>query len=723
MILNSSPENQAVLSNVGQVNAFTIKATAKSFNVLASSLYANKIRAIVRELSCNAYDSHVAAGKAHVPFTVHLPTVLEPWFSIRDYGVGLNHEQVTTIFSTFFESTKTESNDFVGALGLGSKSPFSYTENFTVIACQNGVRGVYTAFINEVGVPSIALMSQTNTDEPAGVEIKFGVEKCEDFYKFQDEARYVYTYFSTKPVVIGVPNFKLPETEYLDKDIIPGVHTLDGYSSPSIAVMGNIPYPIQIPQAAKTLGTLAKLLDCRLEIHFDIGQLDFQASREGLSYIPQTVDAIRERLEALNQALTINLTEQANSIDNPWKRALFLVEKYKQNLWSASVLEYINQTGFDLVLQQYGLTTKSFEIGVEQLAQDFNIQLRPFYKRRTHGSCHKMSCSSRCIDANSTPPKIHMYWDIDVKDNVYFVINDTKIGANSRARYHWSYDRALSNIYISHVYVLEPAKKLLPMKITEFFDYLKNPPQDQILKASELLCPPTNKSGVAKNISILSLARRSYRHRNGLSNNDMVWQDAGLLSNYSSTNTHYYLPLSGYSPTSDVSYTDIKQLYQDLKECGIPELQNMKVFGVRKADIETVKSLNNWINLETYLFDFFKKLTATQVKQIVVSNSSLHSNVKYSTEIMNLIKDKNGDYYRVLHAIKTHTSRVFSLSALNRLLAMHNNVADTAQFVESIRQDVENLDKKYPLLSIIYSGDMISNANAVAEYINLIDAK
>jgi hypothetical protein len=51
MIINSSPTNEAVLSNVGEVGEFRIRNSAKAFNILSSGLYANKIRAIVRELS------------------------------------------------------------------------------------------------------------------------------------------------------------------------------------------------------------------------------------------------------------------------------------------------------------------------------------------------------------------------------------------------------------------------------------------------------------------------------------------------------------------------------------------------------------------------------------------------------------------------------------------------------------------------------------------------
>ena len=112
--------NEVVLSNVGATGEFRIRNSAKAFKILSDGLYSNKIRAIVRELSCNALDSHIGAGKPNVPFEVHLPTVLEPWFAVRDFGLGLDGDQVTNIYTTYFESTKTDSNAFIGALGLSS---------------------------------------------------------------------------------------------------------------------------------------------------------------------------------------------------------------------------------------------------------------------------------------------------------------------------------------------------------------------------------------------------------------------------------------------------------------------------------------------------------------------------------------------------------------------------------------------------------------------------
>ncbi|KAI9549447.1 hypothetical protein GHT06_001847 [Daphnia sinensis] len=185
MILQDSTQNVATLSNTGGVTSFSIKATAKSFQILSAGLYSNKIKAIVRELSTNALDAHIAIGKAHIPFSVHLPSSMEPYFSVQDYGVGLTEE----------ESTKTGSNDFVGALGLGSKSPFSYTSNFTITAVKNGIKNIFTAFISDSGVPNIAKMFSEQTEESSGVEIKFAVDSSSDFHNFANEACNVYKYF------------------------------------------------------------------------------------------------------------------------------------------------------------------------------------------------------------------------------------------------------------------------------------------------------------------------------------------------------------------------------------------------------------------------------------------------------------------------------------------------------------------------------------------------
>lgn len=73
----------------GSRRAFGMRAGKKAFKILSSTIYKYKIRAIIREISCNAIDGHIVAGNMD-RFDVQLPTVLDPRFIVRDYGTGLS---------------------------------------------------------------------------------------------------------------------------------------------------------------------------------------------------------------------------------------------------------------------------------------------------------------------------------------------------------------------------------------------------------------------------------------------------------------------------------------------------------------------------------------------------------------------------------------------------------------------------------------------------------
>ena len=481
MILNSAPQNEAILSNVGQVTSFTIDATAKSFQILSSSLYSNKIRAIIRELSCNAVDSHVAAGNEATPFDVHLPNSLEPWFAVRDYGVGLSHDEIVNIFSGFFKSTKTASNAFIGALGLGSKTPFSYTDNFTVTTVKDCSKRIYAAFINEVGVPSIVQMSDHDSDEPNGVEIKFSVNDRYDFNKFIEEARQVYTYFKLRPVISGGSHgFTFIDTAYADKDIIPGVHVVKRQyrNGHSMAVMGNIAYPINIPDSDKSLGDgLINMLQCELEIHFGIGELDFQPSREGLSYIPMTIAAIKRKLEAVSAALAVRLTDEANKIDNLWERAVYVVKRHGESLWMAAAAKYAKDTKCPLVdfsgngnYRYEQLHT--FRLTEADLALKYNIVIRGFHHSTSYRIARTMKPSTVHVSVGAAQV-VQQQWPIGVSLANVFVFNDLKVGSLQRAKYHWKNTAGLPE---ASVYVIERADRKMPIKKDEFLKDLMNPP-------------------------------------------------------------------------------------------------------------------------------------------------------------------------------------------------------------------------------------------------------
>ena len=711
MIIKNKIDNEPVLSNVGEVGEFRIRNSAKAFSILSSGLYANKVRAIIREYSCNAVDSHVEAGRADTPFDVHLPTHLEPWFSVRDYGVGLDEQQVRNIFTTYFESTKTETDDLIGGLGLGSKSAFSYTDNFTIVAIKNGMKRVYTAFINDQGVPSIAPMGEEQSNEPNGVEIRFAVEDQYDFRKFYNEAQHVYKHFKLRPIVSGEFTFTNPE--YSDRDIIPGVHANDRGYGTSYAIMGNIEYPLDVP-ANMDLGEVAHLLRCGLTIEFAIGELDIQASREGLSYIPETVAAIKSKLEALNSVLANHIADEVATVKNDWEKAYVLAKKLDSDLWGAAAIKYVEDTGFALISNSRYARSKKFQFDEKTLEKKYNIVIRGF-TIINHG--YGSSTASRINLENVYNNETHTYekhMGIPVDKNTQFVVNDSKVGASERAKYHWKNTKDVGRN--DRVYVIEKANKNADMKLTAFFKALSNPPKTQIRKASTLLIKE-RAAGIGKDVSILKLERRNHKHH--MNSNDMVWRDAGNLDSFDDSKTYYYLPMTGFKCEGIARDYDMKVFAAALVDSGV---LTETVYGVRKADLEDIKGKTNWIDLDTFIADKLAQPNVIDVRAVVKEAIGFDSYFKFGT-----VRDKvNADspYLALFDEFATVTTSSATtrkgfqnLCAIYKVEAGNVNVNDE---VAKYKKAMEDLQQRYPLLDDL--SRYYRNAEAIAEYINAMDA-
>ena len=719
MILNNAPQAEAVLSNVGEIGEFRIRNSAKAFNILSSGLYANKIRAIIRELSCNALDSHTAAGTDQ-PFEVHLPTTLEPYFSIRDFGTGLTHDQVTNIYTTYFESTKTASNEFIGALGLGSKSPFSYTDNFTVIAIKDGHKGIYSAFINDQGVPSIALMgSEDGTLEPNGVEIKFSVNDRYDFHKFESESESVYRWFKQRPKFTGA-QVNIREIKYETKDIIPGVHSVED-STRTTAVMGNIAYPVQIPDSAKKeFGSLSTLLTCGLVMEFGIGELDFQASREGLSYIPQTIQSIKSKLEALNDALTGVLAAEANAIENKWKRSKFLYEKQGKNLWRNAVTKYVTDTGFELVSNtsnRYYMTRHTLDVYLDDLKQ-FNIKMDVVGVQNNRCTNHTF-CNDYVKDANGNQ-LIRLYHNMQVDDSTLFMVNDTNKGAIERTKYHYRNTTVNPKMYFNKtVFVLSKIDATKEMDLVGFYNAIHNPPDDQKFKVSDLLEKPRNSYARAKNVTLLKLEPRG---RGGYyAERELVWRDAGKVGSLDANKTHYYIPLSGYNALlTKTQNVGVGHLVMEMRETKLAEFQ-MPVYGVRKGDMKTITDMPNWVNLETYLektLDGLKpKIDLANVLQSLDATAIFDYNMSNVSESITNEKSPAKIFLNEFSGLP-NIGKAQHLNTLMRIFGFKSDATKHDSMVKAYDAKIVEFNNRYPLVDHFKKG---SNPCVVGDYINLVD--
>jgi hypothetical protein len=305
-------------SNFGSIGAFRIKESAKAFSILSSSLYQNPIRSIIRELGCNARDAHVAA-KNPEPWVLSLPSSLSPEFAVKDNGTGLSHEEVMQIYTTYFESTKTNSNDFVGALGLGSKSPFSYTDNFTVTSVKDGIKNIYSTFLTEEQIPSIVLLDSSNTNEPNGVEVRFSV-KSGDFNTFRVEAIEALKFFDQKPK--GYPNEVSNQFEIINgiEHVASTKKTYNSSASP-LVIMGGVQYTFDTKNPAfEKYSTVINTSHYHMLIRANIGDVDIQPSRESLTMTKKTIEYICSKFDEALKKIKDDIDAKINSEKIEWDR-------------------------------------------------------------------------------------------------------------------------------------------------------------------------------------------------------------------------------------------------------------------------------------------------------------------------------------------------------------------------------------------------------------------
>jgi hypothetical protein len=279
-------------------SGFKIAATAHMQQILSDGMYSDKIRAVIREVSCNALDAHTKVGNT-APIQVNLPTMLSPEFMVKDYGPGLSHEAVMELYTTYGHSDKGSSNELIGGLGLGSKSPFAYTDQFVIESRYQGKLRIYSCYKDEEGMMQIALLATNETDEANGLTIKVSV-KHSDISTFKDKAQVVYKFFPIKPKINLTMLF---EEEALMKGDGWSLfsHSSSGYRNSYSAhvQMGAVAYPIESSNFEEGVltETNRSVINNNFILQLPIGSVQIAASREALSYTKATQKVIINALD------------------------------------------------------------------------------------------------------------------------------------------------------------------------------------------------------------------------------------------------------------------------------------------------------------------------------------------------------------------------------------------------------------------------------------------
>lgn len=281
-----------------------------------TDLYSDPELAVIREYSTNAWDSHKAVGNTR-PIEVSIPNGLSPFFKVKDYGLGMDIDDIENIYSQYGASTKRDSNDQVGMLGLGCKSALSYTQQFTLIAVKNGMKYNVAISRTENGSGVMEIVFADKTDEPNGVEVVVPVKRG---HSFQQKTMEFYRFWEPGSVLVDGEEPK-PISGRVVKDGITMVPNL----GQDFLVMGNVGYPIR-PNSS--IGERNYYSKYGVVARVDIGDINFTPSRESLHYTNKTIETIDRIRKEFRAGLVGVVQRDVNAAENKQQALEVYLEWY-----------------------------------------------------------------------------------------------------------------------------------------------------------------------------------------------------------------------------------------------------------------------------------------------------------------------------------------------------------------------------------------------------------
>lgn len=321
---------------------------AKMWDMLQNP-YKNNIGSIVREITSNCFDSHSEAGVTDAVQILYGKDSSGFYVSFIDVGVGLSSERVKDIYTQYLKSTKEGSNDFIGAFGIGSKSPLSYQDLFYINTRYNGIEYNYMMRKGEVS-PVIDLLKKKMTTERNGTEIKLYIKSEEHLLLFLQETQKQLLYFNNVDIVVDQLEsiygsyYSRYSTGSMIQDVIRSLkhdYTIiqgnnflyrpdqTAFKELHIAI-GVVAYPIDW----KNIGMSPILSPVALK--FNIGDLAVIQTREDIRYTDENIQKIKQKITELkeeftemkrNESLNVELSATAFLKESPFRELNTIVFK------------------------------------------------------------------------------------------------------------------------------------------------------------------------------------------------------------------------------------------------------------------------------------------------------------------------------------------------------------------------------------------------------------
>lgn len=357
---------------------------------MLSTLYSNPSLAVVREYACNARDSHVQAGKGHIPIDVSLPTPLDPQLKVRDYGLGLSGDEIMNVYARYGASTKRNSDEQIGAFGIGAKSAFAVGNQFTVTGVKDGEKNIALFSLDESGRPTVQILFTGPTDEPNGVLVDIGVDNVNAVYSAAQSLFFTWPQGSVlvdgeKPQSMWSACEKLADNVYLNWADV-------GLADKITLVMGGVPYRLPdalIPEFSyehRELISTLRSTKARYFFFANIGDVDITPSREELKTSERTINTLTRLLHAASTNMGPWIEKQIQSAANLWEASRVyreLVTKLNYPVPVAVVKWHGHPLGREIVQLDYPtFTTKMARrsgYGILSPWESQNVHVEPKY--------------------------------------------------------------------------------------------------------------------------------------------------------------------------------------------------------------------------------------------------------------------------------------------------------------------------------------------------------
>jgi len=307
--------------------------------ILRSKMYSNPIKTICQEIMSNARDAHREVKTPKKAIKVKLPNKIDPSYQVQDFGPGITPDRMGNVFIKYGNSTKRGGNIETGGFGLGAKSPFAYSDTFTIVTITNelgcNMKREYIAILDESNLGQLNLFKEEKTKEHTGTTL-IVTSKPDDFHSFQRYTHNVGLFWDVRPKISGKSEFEWEDISTIMEDKGWKLFARSSWNTNEVvALLDGVPYPVdqnslnldELNDADKQLVRgIFQSNYATCVIDFKVGQLKPTANREALEYDKATVKTLRNRLVKSLKEMQTFFSDKLKDAKNLWEAYLLLDE-------------------------------------------------------------------------------------------------------------------------------------------------------------------------------------------------------------------------------------------------------------------------------------------------------------------------------------------------------------------------------------------------------------